>query len=412
MENTGRFWLLDKLFKREAITPAPVTPVKVAGSKGTAGVHADNDGDNDSGCDEEDGWREEDVASEPPPPPPPKPVALACSESLLPAPLGIMGRVMLDPEMHDFFRLNVPYFCNENAYELRKAWSWDDSLDADMVYDDPDDTDRVDPEKQRYETRLRAVLRWLAGEVWSSTDILSLVLGLDRRATQRFLEGMVRKKLIIKDSVTILERRALTLWGITDHGLVAACQFMDVEWISGKAYRPDSVRPLMIEHYLLIQKARHFYESEFGAGWIPERLFHQVIEDIRDWVVYPDALFALGSGNTEKWFALEIEKTFKSRERYVAIVKGHAANIRAGHYDYVIYCCENDGKAAALAKLMMCYCLPRVPRDLPRPGIRPPACDGGACLANHFHFTSYWQIDEELRRVNEPEDADIPEVMT
>lgn len=174
----------------------------------------------------------------------------------------------------------------------------------------------------------RAILRFLRDETWSISEVLAQVAGIaSRQAIHSTLKAMERDELIKSHSLPIAGRRALTVWGVTPHGLAFSWD-SDESMEDRPRFEPSRITLSRVPHQLDLQRARLAAEQ---AGWQDwqrgERLgMHPPLR--------PDALVTTPKGAR---VAIEVERTIKTRQRYQQILAGHLEAMRAEHWLAVIY---------------------------------------------------------------------------
>ncbi len=84
---------------------------------------------------------------------------------------------------------------------------------AGQLISDPKDRAARAAEKEQF------VLGWLEDFIYSTTEILGLVLDLNPSATLSALRRLERKGYIIRDEIPVYGRIVLPIWGITITGL-------------------------------------------------------------------------------------------------------------------------------------------------------------------------------------------------
>ena len=212
--------------------------------------------------------------------------------------------------------------------------------------------------KMRAAQKEAVVLSFLRDEIYSSTAILAVEMGIGERGARNVLNRMADKQLLVKDEVKFMGIKALPLWGITLTGVMHDLEPEDIERIHLRYHTPRRVSPRTIEHTLDVQRCRqyHLYSIQ-GISWVPTRLL-PAQDQRRDsklrWQVYPDGVVQYPSkdGNFIP-VALEVERTRKTPARYVQIIKGHLKNIENDHYYRVIYYCQTQKAANSLRALFL-----------------------------------------------------------
>ena len=223
---------------------------------------------------------------------------------------------------------------------------------AGQLISDPKERAERAAEKERF------ILEWLADFVYSTTDVLGLVLELNPSATLSALRRLERKGYIIRDEIPVYGRIVLPIWGITTTGLMAYLTPKDIETKKLRYYQKGRVALSSLQHEMDVQRVALLCEQ-------PEKYNSQYWTTNRDlpwpskkgdprWPVYPDGLMNVptkGDENKLAAIAVEVERTRKTPKRYVQILKGHATNISQGRYCGVIYFCLDQQAADSLRAL-------------------------------------------------------------
>lgn len=204
--------------------------------------------------------------------------------------------------------------------------------------------------KERAQEKEMFVLDYLRDEVYSSTKILANIMCVGDRAARNALNKMEQKGLIVRDEIQFMGARAVTLWGITSAGIMHEIDPEDVQTISLRNHKVNTLKALTIEHSLDVQWCRIYCETDLDfEDWIPDRLLPgkgaKKGHPLR-WHCYPDAVAKkpLEGGDFIK-VAIEVERSRKTPSRYVQIINSHLRNIRDGRYRAVIYFCKTKKEA-------------------------------------------------------------------
>ena len=210
--------------------------------------------------------------------------------------------------------------------------------------------------KNRVIDKQNAVLRFLKDEIYSSTENLGTLLYLQRRATVRTLNRMVDQGLLIADKVSFIGSSAVEIWGISSEGMLAILTPEEITSGSLRTYSAGRISPRTIEHTLDIHRVRLHYEQYKGCKkWQPTRLLPGHSEKRGHnsrWHCYPDSIGWKDMENgSVKAIAFEIERTRKTPQRYVQLLKSHIRNMEEDRYQRVCYYCLTIKKAEALKAL-------------------------------------------------------------
>lgn len=184
---------------------------------------------------------------------------------------------------------------------------------------------------KRSEEKKRSVLRFLRHEIWSTAPILQLVIeSPHKQAINRLLLKLEKEGSVRRDIVDVSEGKGITVWGITTHGQLFACD--DDEEILDSVFEPSRVSLSTIPHTLDVQRARLKAEQGGWTNWITcdrGSAFKNVPSDHR-----PDALVTRPDGAV---VAIEVERTVKTRKRYQQIVASHLKAMAGKHWAKVYY---------------------------------------------------------------------------
>jgi hypothetical protein len=182
------------------------------------------------------------------------------------------------------------------------------------------------------------VLQWLKTEIYSSPEVLTLVLGLGhRQSLHKVLMAMQEQGLIRQSKVPVVGGHQ-TLWGITEHGQAMAYDPSKNEIPSCKVFEPGRISALRLKHILGLQKMKWQAIQASWSGWKncdrgvkpqrkTEKLRHR-----------PDVLVIDPAGRV---VAVELELTFKTVKRYAEeVIQSHARQIYVEQkYQHVLWVC-------------------------------------------------------------------------
>lgn len=178
---------------------------------------------------------------------------------------------------------------------------------------------------ERAQAKRDAVLRFLAGEVWTSAPILGQVAGVAARpAVHRLLVAMERDSLIRRSTAPILAGQGISLWGITPHGR-ALCPEADP---TGPTFEPSRISIQAVPHHLALQALRRQAEAAGWTDWMRGERLGQAV------AIRPDAIAKTPAGVQ---VAVECELTIKTVRRYQSVLAEHLRAIVAGRWVGVYY---------------------------------------------------------------------------
>ncbi len=195
------------------------------------------------------------------------------------------------------------------------------------------------------------VLQWLKAEIYSSSEILTLVLGLNhRQPLHKLLMTMQEQGLIRYAKVPVIGGHQ-NLWGITEHGQALAYDPSKNETPSAKVFEPGRISALRLKHILGLQKMKWQALQTGWSGWKncdrgvrpqrkDEKLRHR-----------PDALVIDPAGRV---IAVELELTFKTVKRYAEeVIQSHARQIYVEkNYQHVLWVCPTNEDVQRMKNLL------------------------------------------------------------
>lgn len=183
---------------------------------------------------------------------------------------------------------------------------------------------------QRNEQKQYLVLRFLRESLWSSQDILQIVMNLkSRQAAHKSLKQMERLELVKSHTFQALGGN-LKLWGITQHG--QSCAFKTEFEIPYSAYfEPSRVSEQLIRHQLDLQKLRVKAEACGWSDWQDGDRLGGLSKSVKR----PDAIAI--SNKNGKAIAVECERTFKTHKRYEQILLSYLRLIKNKTIDEVVW---------------------------------------------------------------------------
>lgn len=193
------------------------------------------------------------------------------------------------------------------------------------------------------------VLHWLKTEIYSSPEILALVLGFShRQSVHKTLSAMEECGLIRQGRVAIVGGHQ-TLWGITEHGQAMACPDPDDEPFP-KVFEPGRVSALRLRHILGLQR---FKWQAMQAGWTGWKNCDRGVkpQKRKDFKHRPDVLVVDPAG---KVVAVELELTFKTIKRYAEeVIPAHAMQICFEQtYQHVLWVCPTREDVRRMVNLI------------------------------------------------------------
>ena len=171
------------------------------------------------------------------------------------------------------------------------------------------------------------VLTFLRSEKWSHQNILQALLQLQsRQAIHKTLLKMESQGLIKRHSVESGFGQAMTVWGITPHGVMMSIQD-DELYKDVRAFEYSKLKATQLNHTLDIQLARVKAES---AGWSDWQNAGFAKKGSKN----PDAIALRPDG---KRICFEVERSLKAFRRYQDILVSHLSAKKVGRWDEIYY---------------------------------------------------------------------------
>ncbi len=192
----------------------------------------------------------------------------------------------------------------------------------------------------------RLVLRFLRDEIWTSADIVGMLLGISYPAAHILLKVMERDGLTTSSEMFVRSKRGAqraVLHGITAQGLAYAWDMTEVQE-SRHPWEPSKTNPLFVPHNIETQRARLRATHKGWHTWRPARaLMGLGLPKLPDGeVVDPSGLKV----------AVEIEREIKTDKRYEAVIGAYVAQMKKDErWDRVDYLCPDVEFAARLARV-------------------------------------------------------------
>ncbi len=182
---------------------------------------------------------------------------------------------------------------------------------------------------QRNEEKQHLVLRFLREVLWSTQDILQMVMKLQsRQSAHKSLKQMERLGLIKAHSFEVLGG-SIKLWGITQHGQSMAFN-IDSEMPYGAYFEPGRISESLIRHQLDLQILRVKAEAHGWLSWKDGDRLGKLSKSVKR----PDAI-VININN--KKVGVECERTFKTHKRYEQILLSYLRLIKNQTVDEVVW---------------------------------------------------------------------------
>ena len=181
--------------------------------------------------------------------------------------------------------------------------------------------------RARHVEKTYKVLSFLRTEKWSHQNILQALLQLrSRQAIHKTLMKMESQRLIKRHSVESGFGQAMTIWGITPHGVMMSIQD-DELYKDVRAFEYSKLKATQLNHTIDIQYARVKAESAEWADWQNAGFAKKGSKN-------PDAIALRPDG---KKICFEIERSLKAFRRYQDILVSHLAAKKEGRWDEIYY---------------------------------------------------------------------------
>lgn len=156
------------------------------------------------------------------------------------------------------------------------------------------------------EAKQTAILSFLAsGEVYTTFDILKLLLGRSDSTVRRTIELMVKEKLLRLEPLEVGSKKTILI-GITNHGVGMA----DRAGLC-PCFATGKTNPAYVTHHITTQVIRIKAVNAGGTEWLPGRALRN-----KGFLKVPDALYQMDG----KTIGVEVELNIKTPKRYSEIV--------------------------------------------------------------------------------------------
>lgn len=200
--------------------------------------------------------------------------------------------------------------------------------------------------RERAQSKRRAILRFLRHEGWTTTEVVSALLGVGYSAAHQALKTLQRDGLITSAALFVPGRQGAmrnVLHGITAQGLAFAFD-LDEEQEARSPWEVSKTNHLFVPHQVMTQLARVRAEQEGWTDWLPARALMRI-----GLPKLPDGEATNPDGER---VAVEVEREIKTDRRYEAVIGAYIAQIKAdGRWDRVDYLCPDKDFAARLARI-------------------------------------------------------------
>lgn len=196
---------------------------------------------------------------------------------------------------------------------------------------------------ERAGEKRKALLRFLRDEIYTTTSIAALLLGLGERQARRTVAAMEREALLRTERVEVAPGYAYMLHGITAHGQAFAFD-PATEQPSPRYFGDRRVSPMFLPHALTVQRLRLQAERAGWRDWTPGDRLAGFNDESR-----PDAVAVDANGVV---WCIEAELTIKTTKRYQSVLFSRLRAIKEGRYARVVWVCKDAGTAARLRAII------------------------------------------------------------
>ena len=200
--------------------------------------------------------------------------------------------------------------------------------------------------RERAQTKRRAILRFLRHEGWTTTEVVSALLGVGYSGAHQALKILQREGLTTSTALFVPGRQGVVrtlLHGITAQGLAFAFD-LNEESEARAPWEPSKTNPLFVPHQIMTQVARVRAEQAGWTEWLPARALMRL-----GLPKLPDGEATNPNGER---VAIEAEREIKTDRRYEAVIGAYIAQIKAdGRWDRVDYLCPDKDFAARMARI-------------------------------------------------------------
>lgn len=185
----------------------------------------------------------------------------------------------------------------------------------------------------RNEEKQYLILRFLREVLWSTQDILQLVMRLEsRQSAHKSLKQMESLGVIKAHTFDALGGK-IRLWGITQHGQSLAFD-TETEMPYSAYFEPSRVSEQLIRHQLDLQRLRIKAEAQGWVSWQDGDRLGQLSKSTKR----PDAI-AINCAEVK--VGVECERTFKTQKRYEQIFLSYLRLIKNNQLHEVVWVSPN-----------------------------------------------------------------------
>lgn len=187
----------------------------------------------------------------------------------------------------------------------------------------------------RIAEKRQLVLDWLRSESFSTTDILSQLLGMKGQGAHNTLKAMVRDGLLRSEDLPTGSKMQV-IYGLTPHAAMLASDFENDQIIN--YFEPGRVSAWTLQHSLAIQKLRLQLQAEGWVDWQTDKQCRREGQE-NNWLKVPDAVATNPEGER---VALECERSYKSLKRFPPIMANYLQMMKQNRISKVHYYCTGQ----------------------------------------------------------------------
>lgn len=181
---------------------------------------------------------------------------------------------------------------------------------------------RIEIDARASEKRTKILDFLSSGEVWTTVQVVNLLLCCSRQSSLRTLKSMGKAGAIKSELCGNTQ-----IFGVTGHGLALAL----AAHTDTKEFELGKTNPSFINHHIQTQIARLKAESAGWTGWVPGKILYSQTPRLKK---IPDALAVRADGRT---VAVEIELHVKSFRRNSEILGLYIEQLIQKRHDFVYY---------------------------------------------------------------------------
>jgi hypothetical protein len=190
-------------------------------------------------------------------------------------------------------------------------------------------------QKLRIAEKRQLIIGWLKSESFSTSEILSQVIGLKGQGAHNTLKAMARDGLLRSEDLPTGARMQI-IYGLTPHSAVLASDFENGEIVN--YFEPGRVSAWTLQHSLAMQKLRLQLQAAGWTEWKTDRECRREGQE-QSWLKVPDAVATDPEGER---VALECERSYKSLKRFPPIMANYLQMMKQNKIVKVHYYCTGQ----------------------------------------------------------------------